>query len=145
MRVELYSPERMYGFVEAGDERVFFHLESFVAGSWPTVEHPPPPIIGEEVQVEYDPNPGDSADRAPRARRVTRVEPPIAITGVVETFNPNKGWGFARGADGESYYLHRSEVEDGRLPLPNQEVTFYRGRKRGRPRAVYVRVGRLAG
>jgi cold shock CspA family protein len=146
MRVELYSPERMYGFAELGDERVFFHLESFMAGVWPGIEEPPAPIVGEEVSVEYTPNPpGTDPNRAPRARGVERVHPPKFLRGVVESFNGEKGWGFARGSDGVSYFLHRSEVLEGRLPLRGQEVTFYAGFKKGRPRACYVLVGKLIG
>jgi len=136
----MYSPDRMYGFVESGRERVFFHLEAFMVGSWTPA---PPPIVGEEVRVDYAPNEG--SEKAPRARLVARIHEPVFVTGVVETFNPDKGWGFAKGEDGESYYLHRSEVEGGRLPLPGQQVRFFRGAKKGRPRACYVRVGRVLG
>ena len=139
MRVELYSPDRMYGFAEFGQDRVFFHLEAFHA------EGGPPPIIGEEVEVELGPDVETGADKAPRALRVRRVVVPVRIEGVVESFNPEKGWGFVKGVDGVSYYLHRSEVEDGRLPLPNQQATFFKGFKRDRPRACYVQVGRIDG
>jgi cold shock CspA family protein len=145
MQVDLYSPERMYGFTKQGPERVFFHLESFVAGTWPSGSEPPPPIVGEEVMVEYtQAQPG--AERAPRATQVVRVNEPIELLGVVESFNDLKGWGWIR-ADGdtESCYLHRSEVEGGRLPLAGQEARFYRGHKNNRARACYVRVGRLRG
>lgn len=145
MRVELYSPERMYGFAENGPERVFFHLGAFVAGEWPTVAEPPGPIIGEEVKVEYDPEDVDEPDKAPRATVVARVAAPVNLLGVVDTFNADRGWGWVRGDDGHDYYLHRSEVEGGRLPMPGQEVMFFRGRKNGRLRACYVRVGRFRG
>jgi cold shock CspA family protein len=135
----------MYGFAEAGKERVFFHLEAFAAGNWPSIDLSPPPILGEEVLVDYDLGGVRAEDKAPRARRVERLGSPIAVKGVVESFNPDNGWGFALGDDGTSYYLHRSEVEEGRLPLPGQAVQFYQGMKRGRPRACYVRVGRLGG
>jgi cold shock CspA family protein len=139
MRVEMYSPGKLYGFCEAPDQRVFFHQEAFQAGRWPD-ELGPPPILGEEVDVEY-PSSEPGSDRAPRASSVVRVTAPCKIVGVVETFHEENGWGFARGDDGESYYLHRSEVEDGRLPLAGMRVFFYRGFKNGRPRACFVRVG----
>jgi cold shock CspA family protein len=59
---------------------------------------------------------------------------------VVETFNEQKGWGFILADSGESFYLHRSEVEDGRLPIPGRRVAFYRGFREKRPRACYVRM-----
>jgi len=135
----------MYGFAKMGTERVFFHLESFVAGTWPAGGDPLPPIVGEVVMVEYaSAEPG--ADRAPRASLVERIKEPLEVIGVVESFNDLKGWGWVRGdGDHESCYLHRSEVQDGRLPLAGQEVWFYKGHKNGRPRACYVRVGKLRG
>lgn len=143
MRVALYSPDRMYGFAEGEGQRVFFHVESFVFGQWQGVDQPPPPIIGEEVMVEH----GEAThpDKAPRATKVERVNPPLFLRGVVESFNPDKGWGFAKGSDGDSYFLHRSEVLENKIPLPGQEVSFYRGFKKGRPRACYVRCGKLQG
>jgi len=140
----MYSPERMYGFCATGDAKVFFHREAFHAGSWENIPTAPPPIIGEEVEVECTATASDT-ERAPRAQVVRRLHKPVRIRGVVETFNPVKGWGFVQGDDGQSYYLHRSEVEGGRLPLPKQEVFFYSGHKNDRPRACYVEVGRLLG
>ena len=142
MRVEMYSPGKLYGFCEAVGLRVFFHQEAFQAGRWPNLDNElgPPPILGEEVDVEYPSSEPDSS-KAPRASSVVRVEAPIQVVGVVDTFHADNGWGFANGDDGESYYLHRSEVEDGRLPMVGQQVTFFRGHKNGRPRACFVRVG----
>jgi cold shock CspA family protein len=144
MRVALYAPDRLYGFCEGDGERVFFHLEVFAVGRWSGIDEPPPPILGEEVRVEFDPETPRSSGRAPRAKRVERVAAPLPIEGVVDTFHPETGWGFAAGDDGVSYYLHRSEVLNGRLPLPGQRVRFYGGFKRGRPRACHVRVGRVS-
>ncbi len=141
MRVALYSPDRMYGFAEGEGQRVFFHVESFVYGKWQSVEQPPPPIIGEEVLVEFGEK--TDPDKAPRATSVERTSPPLFLRGVVESFNVVKGWGFAKGTDGDSYFLHRSEVMEGKVPLPGQEVTFYRGYKKGRPRACYVKCGKV--
>lgn len=143
MRVALYSPERMYGFAELNDRRVFFHIETFVAGVWPGVSEPPPPIIGEEVLVEYsEAEPATrGVDKAPRARVVERVQPPEQLSGTVESFNPQRGWGFIQGDNGIVFYLHRSEMEKGRVLFPQQRVTFYTGDRDGRPRACYVRAG----
>lgn len=145
MRVALYAPDRLYGFCEGGEgERVFFHLEAFITGRWPGLQESPPPILGEEVQVEYDPEKGSTNGKAPRAKRVLRISHPIYLKGTVDSFSSDTGWGFAKGQDGVSYYLHRSEVLNGRLPLPGQEVSFYGGFKKGRPRACHVRVGKVS-
>jgi len=144
MRVALYAPDRFYGFCEGEDKRVFFHLEAFITGRWPGLQESPPPILGEEVSVEYDPDAGSKNGKAPRAKRVERIHPPLQIKGIVESFYPDTGWGFARGEDGASYYLHRSEVLNGRLPLPGQEVWFFGGSKKGRPRSCHVRVGKVS-
>lgn len=137
MQIVLYAPDKMYGFAEGEGHKVFFHVECFVFGRWSTLDQPPPPILGEEVVVEHE-GVGDTG-KAPRASLVTRVNHPLLLRGEVDTFNAEKGWGFAKGCDGDSYFLHRSEVVDNKIPLPGQPVTFYRGFKNGRPRACYVR------
>ena len=119
---------------------MFFQSKDFHPGYSGGLEVVAPPIIGEPVNVVYSPT--DEQDRPPRARSVRRVEPPVLLEGVVDTFNPKKGWGFALTPDGVSYYLHRSEVLGGSLPLPGDKVFFYGGWKKGRPRACYVRVQR---
>lgn len=144
MRVELYAPDKLYGFCEGDGSRVFFHLEAFAAGRWGGLSSSPPPILGERVQVDYDEESNPGNGKAPRALSVERCDPPVRVKGVVESFNMTTGWGFALGDDGVSYYLHRSEVGRGRLPVAGQRVTFYAGFKRGRPRACHVQVGEMA-
>ena len=120
-KVSKYIPNKLYGFAE--DEhgsQVFFHLGSFDPGSpldpskqcsacpplgcpWSTA--PSPPILGEAVEVKVDFSTA-SDGRAPRADRVTRLQTPTALRGTVETFDPLRGYGFARGEDGISYHLH---------------------------------------
>ena len=138
----MFSPEKMYGFASSGEAKVFFHQGVFVGGV-EGAEHAPPPSVGERVLVDYD---GEHTEgQAPKAKSALRLDPPVLVTGIVTTFNAQKGWGFAAGEDGKSFYLHRSEVEDGRLPIEGQQVSFYAGFKRGRPRACYVQVGGLGG
>lgn len=153
LRVYKYIPERMYGFAGDGTGEVFFHLRVFQPGSvWdhPTKcqscsdegcvwsDAPPLPIIGEEVEVIVED--GDSNRGAPRAAKVSRTNTPMTGQGQVETFDANLGYGFIRGFDGESYYLHRSEVQEGRMPLAGQIVMFYVGSRKGRPRACHVKI-----
>lgn len=158
MRVLKYIPDRMFGFVvdDSGQE-VFFHLGSFDPGSvWLTpslctschysgsclwASFPPPPILGEEVDVVLDTRPAKDADKAPRAVKVARRVGPPTMTGVVDTFDPQRGYGFVKGEeDGVSYHLHSSEILDGRIPRPGQRVMFFAGLRTGKPRACHVKV-----
>jgi cold shock CspA family protein len=135
MRVLKYLPKQLFGFaVDESGQQVFFHIRAFVWGDYRT--HPPP-IIGEEVDVEYDPG-GPSNGKAPKARHIYRLSEPRASFGVVEDFNESRGYGFIKTEDGRSHYLHRSEMTDGRLPMPGMEVTFFEGFRQGRTRACYV-------
>jgi len=135
LRVKKYFPDRLYGFLrdDLGDE-VFFHVGVFDPAGWDQ----PPPIAGEWVEAEVGER--ESASKAPRAKSVKRLEKPQILSGVVESFNQDRGWGFAKGSDGTSYYLHRSEVVEGKLPMKEMGVTFYAGFKKDRPRACYVTV-----
>jgi cold shock CspA family protein len=136
MRVLKYVPKQLFGFTEdevSGDQ-VFFHIRSFKWGDFPTF---PPPIIGEYVDVEYDPE-HRKPNKAPKARHVHRLVDPIASFGVVDDFNEKRGYGFIKTEDGRSHYLHRSEMTDGKLPMPGMVVTFFEGFRQGRTRACFV-------
>lgn len=155
MRVVKYIPDRLYGFVEDDQgRRAFFHVGSFQPGpQWVThircekcprsgcswKESPPPPILGESVDVEVDLTIGD-AEKAPRASRLTRCRAPRPLSGGVEIFDVQRAFGFIRGEDGESYHLHRSEMVDGAVPVIGQTVMFYAGERQGRPRACHARI-----
>jgi cold shock CspA family protein len=135
MRILKYLPKQLFGFaVDEDGKEIFFHIRAFKWGDFPTRVHP---IIGEEVEVEYDgtvtPN-----GKAPRARSVERVNEPRAAYGVVEDFNEQRGYGFIKTSDGRSHYLHRTEMTDGRLPMPGMRCTFFEGFRQGRTRACYV-------
>lgn len=154
MRVHKYIPDRLYGFTADGEgHQAFFHLGSFDPGppvdsppfcsscpiSGCTWNHaPPPPILGELVEVDVDFDKGGG--RAPRASKVRRVNPPKIGYGKVETFDPVRGFGFVQDNHGVSYHLHKSEILDGRIPLTGQRVTFYAGVRQGKPRACHVKV-----
>mgnify|MGYP002630001865 CR=1 FL=1 len=134
MRVAMYAPHKLYGFAESDEGRVFFHTQVFQPG-----EPGPPPIVGEPVEVYLD-NATSQEGKCPRALQVLRLDRPERLRGFVDDFNPDKGWGFVRDAKGRSFYLHRSEVLDGKLPLKGRRVAFYEGAAKGRPRACYVEV-----
>ena len=156
MTVHKYIPDRMFGFViDLAGHEAFFHLGCFDPGavwmahnkcevcphsgcSW--ISSPPPPILGEEVEVTVDPHLLLIPGKAPRATKVTRLVGPPALFGTVDTFDSHRGYGFVRGEDGFSYHLHSSEILDGRIPRPGQGVMFFGGVRNVRPRACHVKV-----
>jgi len=134
MVVEKYIPKELYGFLSPLDgskERLFFHLSAFDPGSY-VGESPVPPIVGEEVEVTC------IDEKVSQCERITS---PLPIHGFVSWFSEQKGFGFAEDNEGERYYLHRSEVLDGRLPLKDRLVSFYVASQAQKPlRACYVTV-----
>ena len=136
MRVALYLPSRLYGFcepVEPDGGQVFFHASVFHR----LHDDEPPPVLGELVEVTVGASPSDGA---PRATSVRRLHAPVRAEGKVVSFDSNQGWGFVRDAQGKDFFLHRSDIEGGRLPVHGQWVKFVVGLKNGRPRACYVEV-----
>lgn len=154
MFVAKYIPDRLFGFVfdPDNDREIFFHLGDFnPKGPWPGLEHTcprsrtlvfnwtaPPPILGEPVDVVL--REGLPEGRAQRAARVTRIHAPTLLQGIVESFEPPHGYGFARGTDGVTYHLHKSEMIGPMTPLPGNTVTFFAGLRQGRPRACHVHI-----
>ena len=134
MIVDKYIPSGMYGFVTDGENRLFFHLAAFDPGAYEG-DSPVPPVIGEAVEVE--------AGEGNKACRVCRVDLPTQILGVVDWFDTTKGYGFIRDEQGTSFYLHRSEVLEGKLPLDGHRVSFYVGSDS--QRACHVSVERSDG
>lgn len=151
MQVIKYIPDRMYGFLlsDTDAQEVFFHLRVFrPLSEWPPIfkcagcktscqwgESPPPPILGEWVDVELD----TSSDK-PRASKIWRKKIPTPLNGNVETFDAARGYGFIQGADSITYHLHRCEIVEGRIPLTGQSLMFYAGQRQGKPRACHVKV-----
>lgn len=134
LTVAKYFPNRMFGFLRsAEDEEVFFHLGDFDGHFWSD----PPPIVGEQVEATVQET---EEGKAPKAVQVRRLNEPTPVEGQVDSFSTENGWGFIAGDDGQSYYLHRSEVLEGRLPMKGQRVAFYGGFKNRRPRACYVTI-----
>jgi len=137
MFVYKYLARGMYGFLrDTLGREVFFHLGAFLPGT--AEEEPIPPIPGEEVEVEVDFSAG-TAEKAPRAERVCRLFVPLAKTGMVEMFDSASGYGFVR-CEGEMFFLHKSEIRDGKTPLLQDTVKFYPGVREGKSRACHVTV-----
>ena len=135
MVVEKYIPKELYGFLSPSDgskERLFFHLSAFDPGSY-VGESPIPPIVGEEVEVTFTNE---------KVSQCNRIATPSSIHGFVTWFSEQKGFGFAEDDNGERYYLHRSEILDGRLPLKDRLISFYVATQAQKPpfRACYVTV-----
>jgi cold shock CspA family protein len=154
MRVLKYIPSRMFGFLtEDGIQQVFFHLRTFRPGAVPLNFPPcsgcslqtcdwassaPPPIAGEMVDAIMESDPAHLNQT--RAREVWRVDQPTPQSGCVETFDAHRGWGFIRGGDNHVYYLHRSEITEGRIPIIGQRVMFYVAQQQDKARACHVKV-----
>ena len=137
LRVAKFFPSKLYGFVELPEGgEAFFHVGDFSPGQW----EEPLPIPGEFVEVNSEVEYREGKN-APRVKALVRTEPPLMVVGEVESFNPEKGWGFAMGEDAVSYYLHRSEfLSLDRIPQPGGRVKFYAGVKQNRSRACYIEV-----
>jgi cold shock CspA family protein len=159
MQVCKYIPDKLYGFLifPETERQVFFHLGSFDPGmlqvspdackacpknglgcSWPNV--PLPPILGETVDVDIDLDGNTREEKPPKANKVLRVNSPTVLSGKVTTFDGQLGYGFLVDETGKSHYLHRSEVLEGRMPLPGQSVMFCAGLRQGRSRACHVKL-----
>lgn len=147
----------MFGFLIEDGKQAFFHLRVFRPGPNHTetiicpnctrlpcewLQSAPPPIVGEFVDayLEIDPTKPENV----RASRVDRVIIPVPMTGIVETFDVPRGYGFIRGGDGLTYYLHRSEVVEGRIPISGQRVMFHTSERRDKARACHVKICLLA-
>jgi cold shock CspA family protein len=137
MTVHKYLARGMYGFLrDSLGREVFFHLGSFRPRDEET--EPIPPIPGEDVEVDVDFDSGEGG-KAPRASRVIRLTTPVAKTGIVDMFDATSGYGFVRCGD-EMFFLHKSEIRDGKVPLIDNQVHFYPGVREGKSRACHATV-----
>jgi cold shock CspA family protein len=136
--ITLFIPDKFYGFGKVPDteEQFFFHLGDF---RWIPGQSSPPPVVGEWVQVEYD-DTQPKRGSAPKASRVERLQQPLQVQGDVEQFDVGRGYGFIKGKDGKSYYLHRSDMDDPSIPVKGDRVRYFAGFKRGKPRACYCQI-----
>ena len=155
--VHRYFPEKLYGFVVDAEikKTAFFHLGAFHPGNFPSTKHSrceackivgcswtenlPPPILGERVEVEVDWDSGEG-DKAPKAAKTIRLDPPVLLEGFVEIFDATRGYGFVKGEDGIMYHLHKSEITEKRIPRLNQTILFYAGVRNEKPRACHAKV-----
>ena len=126
-KIVKYIPHKMYGFISLEGGYVFFHLSQFKSA-------PPEPIVGEHVEYVLK----TSSSGKTSCLQVTRLSDPLRLKGVVCHFDSAKGYGKIEAEDGSCYFLHRSEMLDGRLPSKGSEVLFYKGVLKGENRAVYI-------
>lgn len=130
--IEMYLPDKAFGFCEtAGAERFYFHAEAFDRGN----VGGPPPIPGEEVEIE---GVRPREDKCPKVIRVQRLKEPTKERGKVRSFDPNAGWGFVEMTGGEVCFAHVSDFATPGVVSMGMEVEFYVGKRRDRPRACYV-------
>lgn len=140
MRVQKFIVGKLYGFCEDSDGHVvYFHLETF--RSHPDEKSFTFPIPGEPVDVElFDQETLDQNSRVkPRARKVWRKTKPEILTGRVTQYDRQRGFGFIQ-CDDQKYFLHKTEVLDGKMPLLDDRVSFCAGEVKGRSRACVVRI-----
>ena len=110
--IRRYLAEKHYGFITSEDgSEVFFHQSVFQPG-----DDGPPPITGESV--EY------SLGEGTRASGVVRLTTPTSHVGTVTSYDPVKGYGFINTTSGQ-YYLHKSEVLGGVIPVVGARVDFF--------------------
>jgi len=113
--IQMYTPKGLYGFLSNPDgEDIYFHLSVFDPGPYHGTA-PIPPIVGESVEIVME---------GGKLLQCNRIVTPSVKTGVVDWFDPNKGYGFIS-FEGQQVFLHRSEVLEGRLPLQGRRVSFY--------------------
>ena len=130
--IEMYLPDKAFGFCEsAGAERFYFHAEAFDRGN----VGGPPPIPGEEVEIE---GVRPREDKCPKVCHVQRLAEPIKERGWVRSFDPNAGWGFVETASKEVCFIHISDFIAPCVVSIGTEIEFYVGKRRERPRACYV-------
>ncbi len=132
MKVSKYVPSGLYGFLSDDSQKdVFFHLSAFDPGAY-IGDAPVPPIVGETLEVTTDDG---------KVIQCERLETPVGIMGEINWFSEEKGYGFIKGDDDESYYLHKTEILDGRLPLKGRRVSFFVTKQERVPlRACYVTI-----
>jgi cold shock CspA family protein len=135
MRIDMFSVHRGYGFCsEPGGTTVFFHAEDFHR----IKPGGPPPILGEDVDVEGELQSPVENKGSPRARIVRRTASHNPVVGTVKSFDVKAGWGFVIDPEGKEYFLHRSDMVGSGIPLGGGAVTFYRCSKLNKPRACHV-------
>ena len=132
--VDFYLEEKGYGFIEdESGKRYFFRGEHFFRRG----PDYPMPVSGEVVSVGKVEDRDGGSSVAKEIKRSSTIE---ETSGVVESFDPKKGWGFIREYGNQTkVYLHVSDTPEGWIPIKGSRVKFYKGWKKGRPRACYAK------
>lgn len=128
MVIQMYSITQGYGFCGDGYIQVFFRVEDFIKSA-PT---DPQPILGEQVEVDFEMFP------KPKASKVKRIHTPTRELAKVTSFDSNQGWGFAKNHNGV-YFIHKSDFVDSFIPVIGSTISLYPGIKANKPRGCYIK------
>ena len=137
MSVRKYLPDKLYGFTSCVQGDAFFHLSTFTHPN--NFDVPPPPIVGEFVEVVLkEPL---TLEGTPKAQKVIRLSKFNRLNGSVLFFNVEGGYGKIKSENCE-FFLHRSEVQEGKLPMRGDLVSFFAVTtvEEKRPRACHVKI-----
>lgn len=95
-----------------------------------------------DVELPDGQEPSAQKGKVPRALRVSRLDPVSVLLGQVSEFSSVKGHGHVVTREGQTYWLHRSEVQDGILPVPGMTMVFLAGTRQNKSRACHARTCR---
>lgn len=125
MVVDIFDPVRHFGFCRArgGQERVFFHVTTFVRLNQ---NDKAPPLPGEPVEIIVKDEPV-AEGQSPKAAMVRRVSAPVEVLGRIRSFDVRTGWGFIEDEHARVCFLHRADMLDNRVPVIGDDVVFYEG------------------
>ena len=118
-----FNAVKGFGFITMADgSDIFVHIKSCTDGGVPKQ--------GDVLSFTMEPSQSKPGQMA--AANVTggtgvdgkNAPPTGSMQGTVKSFNPEKGFGFITGADGNDVFIHRSGCVDGSTPQAGDTMTF---------------------